>query len=370
MASSRPPTVADRFPKLCFQIASFLAFASFLTGCQTADYYTQAVHGQCQVWNRQRPIAALITDSATPEPLKERLRLILEIRAFAEKELKLPANGHYLRYADLGRRFVVWNVYAAPEFSLTPRSWWYPAVGRLDYRGYFSEAKANRYAAKLATQGFDVHVGGVTAYSTLGWFRDPVLNTFVHDEDADLAELLFHELAHQRLFIAGDTDFNEALATAVAEEGLRRWMASRHDPIAYEKYLAQVRRTDQSVELVTAARDKLSEIYDAPEDEAGSSISKKRVEKHRILEDLRASLAKLKTEWGGRTEYAEWFKRTLNNAQLNTVNTYHQLVPAFRRLLSENGHDLEQFFSAVEKFRKLGKPERRIKLETPDSVGR
>ena len=355
--------MADRLKELCARIASWLACACLLTGCQTAEYYTQAIHGQCQIWNRQQSIAAILEDPKAPGPLKERLRLVLEIRAFAEEELKLPANGHYLRYADLGRRFAVWNVYAAPEFSFTARSWWYPVVGRLDYRGYFSEAKARRYAAKLEEQGFDVHVGGVTAYSTLGWFRDPVLNTFVHDEHADLAELLFHELAHQRLFIAGDTDFNEAFATAVAEEGLRRWMESRHDPAAYEQYLAQVRRTDEFVHLVTTARTRLSEIYDDSNRGTILSTEEKRREKQRVIEELRMSYERLKAQWGGRKEYDEWFKQSLNNAQLNTVDTYHHLVPAFRHLLRQNGNNLDQFFKSVETFRKLSKLERRAKLD-------
>src|SRR6267142_5919651 len=180
---------------------SLLSLLPALTGCQTVGYYAQAISGQCQVWNRARSIEALLEDPVVTEPLKQRLRLVLEVRAFAEKELHLPANGHYLRYADRGRRFAVWNVHAAPEFSLTPKSWWYPVVGRLNYRGYFSEDRARRYAARLAKQGFDVYIGEVAAYSTLGWFRDPVLNTFIHQNETDLVELLFHELAHQRLFV-------------------------------------------------------------------------------------------------------------------------------------------------------------------------
>lgn len=192
------------------------------TGCQTAGYVSQVIRGQHQIWKRQEPIDTLLASEETSPALKHQLALVLQLRRFAEHELKLPANGHYLRYADLQRRFVVWNVYAAPEFSLTPKSWWYPVVGSLDYRGYFSEEKARAHAAELRARGFDTYVGGVTAYSTLGWFRDPVLNTFIHEPEADLADLLFHELAHQRLFIPGDTEFNEAFATAVAEEGTRR----------------------------------------------------------------------------------------------------------------------------------------------------
>jgi predicted aminopeptidase len=341
-----------------------LVLALLLTGCQTASYYTQAIRGQCQMWSRQRSIDSLLKDERTPEPLKRRLRFVLELRAFAETELKLPANGHYLRYADLERPFAVWNVYAAPEFSLTPKSWWYPVVGRLEYRGYFSERRARAYAARLAGQGFDVYVGGVTAYSTLGWFRDPVLNTFIHDDDADLAELLFHELAHQRLFVAGDTDFNEAFATAVAEEGLRRWMESRHDPEAAAKHRAVIHRTAQFVRLVNAARETLRGIYQeellphATPAERSQDASRKRRKKQRVIAELRQGYAQLKSEWGGRKDYDAWFAQSLNNAQLNTVDTYYQLVPAFRQMLREQGGDWEAFYEASAALGQLRKEER------------
>ena len=211
-----------------FLLSLALMAVTLLTGCQTASYYTQAVRGHLQIVHRQQPIAELLQQPGTPEPLKARLRLVLAMREFAAQELRFPVNGHYLRYADLGRSNVVWNVTATPEFSMTAMDWWYPVVGRLAYRGYFVESAARQHAAELAAQGFDVDVGGVQAYSTLGWFRDPVLNTFVHEPETELAELLFHELAHQRLFVSGDTDFNDAFAEAVSEEGTRRWLHAKH----------------------------------------------------------------------------------------------------------------------------------------------
>jgi len=355
---------------LNFQFAFFncclLALAFFLTGCETCRYYTQAVRGQCQMWNRQRPIRSLLDDANTPEPLKQRLRLVLQVREFAEKELHLPANGHYLRYADLGRRYAVWNIYAAPEFSLTPKSWWYPVVGRLEYRGYFSEQEARRYAAKLQKNGFDVYVGGVTAYSTLGWFRDPVLNTFIHDDEAELIELLFHELAHQRLFVAGDTDFNEAFATAVAEEGLRRWMEARRDPAALKNYQSANRRKEQFVRLVAEARDKLKAIYESdaahPPQQRPANDTMKRNAKQRVIDELRQGNELLKAAWGGHQSYDAWFTQNLNNAQLNTVDTYYRLVPAFRRLLHEHGGNLENFYQAAASLGKLKDEERQARL--------
>lgn len=352
-----------RMARLPHLVAVFV-LTGLAGGCNTVGYYGQAFRGQHELWSRQKPIHALLASPATPAPLKERLALVLSLRNFAEKELRLPANGHYLRYADLGRRFVVWNVYAAPEFSLTPKSWWYPVVGKLDYRGYFSEQKARDYAASLEQKGFDVYIGGVTAYSTLGWFHDPVLNTFIHEGDADLAELLFHELAHQRLFLPGDTDFNEAFATAVAEEGARRWMESRNDLTALEEYRVQARRTEQFVELVSDARQKLALIYtNTPGAHIATQSFTLRTGKRKTLLELREGYAQLKANWGGSKSYDEWFRRSLNNAQLNTVDTYYRLVPAFRRVLRLHEGNLEAFYAEIESLRKLDKPGRRARLE-------
>jgi len=356
-------------PARLLHLWAVIVLTGLACGCNTVGYYGQAIRGQHEIWARQKPIHDLLKSPATPAPLKERLALVLSLRDFAEKELHLPANGHYLRYADLERRFVVWNIYAAPEFSLTPKSWWYPVIGKLDYRGYFSEQKARDYAAALEQEGWDVYVGGVTAYSTLGWFHDPVLNTFIYEGDADLAEILFHELAHQRLFFPDDTEFNEAFATAVAEEGTRRWMESRHDAVALEAYRVQAQRTEQFVTLVTEARQKLALLYASPPDirsastnDAAAHASVLRNGKQNALRELRDGYAQLKARWGGSTAYDEWFGRSLNNAQLNTVDTYYSLVPAFRRVLREKAGNMEAFYAAIEPLRKLDKSRRQAGL--------
>jgi len=344
-------------------------------GCQSVSYYAQAISGQCQILHRQRKIDAVLSDTNAPASLKDKLRLVLDIRAFAERELHLSANGHYRKYADLKRPFAVWNVYAAPELSVEPKSWWYPAVGRLDYRGYFSEAAAGKYGNRLAKDGFDVHVAGVAAYSTLGWFRDPVLNTFIDYAETDLAELLFHELAHQRLFVPGETDFNEAFATAVAEEGLRRWLHSRNDPSAEEKHRAEVQRAEEFVNLVVGTRARLEALF-ARAPTAGNPASLSEAEreslragKRRILEQLRADYAQLKTRWGGRADYDRWFSQSLNNAQLNTIDTYYSLVPAFRALLKNCDGKLDRFFAEVETISKLKKDVRELQLNELRTAG-
>lgn len=362
-----------RLPPGCPSLVLLATALPLLSGCQTAGYYGQAVRGHLQIMHRQQPIAELLQQPPTPEPLKAKLRLILEMRGFAEQELKLPINGHYLRYADLGRNYVVWNVTATPEFSMQPKEWWYPVVGRLAYRGYFVEREARSQAAELARQGFDVDVGGVRAYSTLGWFRDPVLNTFVHEPEIELAELLFHELAHQRLFVSGDTDFNEAFAEAVGEEGTRRWLRARRGAAAEAEYEAHLRRKADFTRLVTGAHDRLAALFhDAGTStqsvRMGKSLSAEkaaglRARKQAILDQLKRDYEALKSTWGGRTDYARWFSRPLNNAHLNDVDAYYRLVPAFHRLLREQGGDLEAFYHEVTALTKLPKEERHRRLQ-------
>lgn len=353
--------------------------AFVVVGCQTAGYFKQAVQGQYQIMTSQQPIRKLLAEPQTSPTLREKLRQVEELRQFARKELALPVDGHYLRYADLHRSNAVWNVYAAPEFSLSPKGWWYPIVGRLTYRGYFSEAGAMRYASQLRRQGLDVYVEGVEAYSTLGWFRDPVLNTFLQHPESDLAEILFHELAHQRLFVAGDTDFNEAFATAVAEEGARRWLSAANDAGAEKRYRTELDHKDQVMRLVMACRQKLESLY--AESSCAStrkrsadglvSSSAARREKERILGELRRDYSQLRAEWGGRSGYDAWFAQPLSNAQLNAAATYYCLVPAFHRLLRDAGGDPRKFYRAAAALARLPQNERHRRLERlldrPDS---
>jgi predicted aminopeptidase len=331
--------------------------AALFSGCETASYYSQAIHGQCQILQRQRPIATVLAEANAPPELKEKLRLVLQLREFAESELKLPVNGHYLRYADLGRRFAVWNVTAAPEFSLEPKRWWYPVVGRVDYRGFFAEADARRCAAKLHRGGYDVHVGGVPAYSTLGWFHDPVLNTFTHEPEDELAELLFHELAHQRLFASGDTDFSEAFAQAVAEEGTKRWLLETKGATVCESYRAKLARKDQFAQLASAARSRLDSVF-----AEGLPPDAMRAAKARVLDETARDYAQLKSTWNGHDDFADWFRFPLNNARLNSLDTYYGLLPAFEGLLRKSGGDLAAFYQEADRLAKVPKSDRHRQL--------
>ena len=226
-----------------------IAFVTVLGGCTNLGYYYQAVEGQMQIWHRSRPIKQVIDDAQTPAQIRERLELVLRVRDFASAELALPDNGSYRKYADVERPFVVWNAFAAGEFSVAPKEWCFLFAGCVGYRGYFSQAGAERFAEDLKRQGLDVFVAGIPAYSTLGWFDDPVLNTVVRYPDAQLAQLIFHELAHQVFYVAGDTMFNESFAVAVELEGVDRWLARDGDPSLAARSLEAARDTRRALEL-------------------------------------------------------------------------------------------------------------------------
>jgi len=348
--------------------ACFLAVIVGVSGCHTLSFYGQAVKGQYQLIAHRQSIEKLVRDPGTPVRLKKQLELVQKLRAFAAQDLKLPVDGHYLKYVDVHRPFVVWNVEAAPEFSMEPKTWWYPLVGSLEYRGYFSEHRATNYAAALRSKGLDVFVGGVEAYSTLGWFKDPVLNTFIFNPEADLAETVFHELGHQRVFARSDTDFNEAFATTVGEEGARRWLRAHADTANYEKYLHELKRTRQFVQITMETRRQLEALYGDEQTEEGKlKATRKRRElspeevrrrKKQILEQLQQDYSALKKEWSGDTSYDNWFARPVNNAQLNSVAAYYDLVPGFERLLERNGGDLEKFYAAAERLAAMPKKDR------------
>jgi len=355
-----------RHRKTLLLLALALVVAA-VSGCQEIGFYSQAIKGQYQIFAHQQLIDKLIADPQTPDKLRAKLQLIQQLRAFAKDELKLPVDGHYRKYVDVHRDYVVWNVQAAPQFSLEPRTWWYPLVGSLEYRGYFSEPRAKHYAARIAKKGDDIYVDGVEAYSTLGWFKDPILNTFVGRSEPELAEVIFHELGHQRVFARGDTDFNEAFATTVGQEGARRWLRASGKTNLMEKYEVALRRNDQFVHLIMSTREQLEKIYGDTLDKDGkvkaaaeppASPAELQQAKARVFADLRTNYQTLKESWGGYAGYDDWFGRELNNAQLNTIANYYDFLPAFERVLEMNGNDMEKFYVEVERLSKLSKDER------------
>lgn len=316
-------------------LALLLAVSS---SCQTVHFYGQAAAGQWEIVRKGKPIPPIIADPATDPKLRKQLESVEKIRAFAGEHLTLPGDESYGRYADLGREHVVWVLYAAPEFSLEPKTWWYPTLGKLDYRGYFRESDSEALAAQLRKEGYDVQVGGTDAYSTLGWLHDPVLNTFVHASDIDLAELIFHELTHRKLFRSGDTTFNESLANTVGEEGVRRWLRHQGRMADLKKYEARLVRRGQFYDRIDRSREELKELYasDLPPEEM-------RKRKAAIFWDLRERFRELRRRWGGRG-LESWLTMDINNAHLVSLITYHHHIPAFEKLLAECNGDLELFF--------------------------
>jgi predicted aminopeptidase len=328
-------------------------------GCQTAGFYGQAIIGQYELLARRTPIGQLIKDPGTDPKLKARLELVLRLRQFAARELKLRPDGSYLTYVDLHRPAVAWNVNVAPPLSLEPKTWWFPIVGRASYRGYFHQEAARRYAARWAKKGWDTYVDDVPAYSTLGWFQDPLLNTFIFESDANLADTIFHELTHQLLFVSGDTEFNEALAMTVASEGVRRWFEASADTQAYQRYQEGLQHEKDFVRLVMATRQDLQKTYRDPQLADADKLRRKA----EIIQEMRGRYASLKTAWGVSTPgYDEWFTQPLNNAQLNTVAAYYDLEPAFQALLRAQGGDMEKFFQAARDLAKLPLEKRRQAL--------
>jgi len=330
-----------------------VAAAAVAAGCSTLSYYGQAINGHLDVVRRAEPIAARIADPATPPELRAKLERVVAIREFASRELALPDNGSYRAYADIGRPYVLWNVFAAAEFSVEPQQSCFPVAGCVAYRGYYRQAAADAYGAGLRKDGYDVHVYGVPAYSTLGWFDDPVLNTFVRYPDAELARLVFHELAHQVVYVKGDTVFNESFAVAVEEEGVQRWLASHGTPAERDAYAAARQRRADFVRLVLRYREKLDAFY-----RETLPAAAKREGKRERLAQMEADYRALKASWGGFAGYDRWFDGGVNNAKLASVATYEELVPAFRALLVRANGDLPRFYAAVKALGKLDKPER------------
>jgi predicted aminopeptidase len=337
----------------------FIISLFFLNGCSHMAYYSQAIGGQWEIFTRSQTIENLLTDSETSPPLKQQLASILKMRHFATEILHLPDNGSYTHYADLERPYVVWSVFATPQFAFTPKLWCFPIVGCVSYRGYFSEAPAQALAETLRTEGYDVYVAGIPAYSSLGWFSDPVLNTMLAWPTYQIAGIIFHELAHQKLYIQDDTSFNEAFAMTVEEVGIERWMAQNGTPEEMAAYQTSQKRHQAFVDLILKTRHELETLYEEQE-EGGNRLQAAKTE---AFEKLLQDYAELKKQWGGYSGYDNWFAKDLNNAKLLSVVTYQNEVPAFKAMLAEENQDLQRFYERVAQIGALDKEERYRELE-------
>lgn len=321
-----------------------------LTGCSAIGHWTQAAGGHLGIVRAAKPVDDWLADPATPADLAERLRLTQQLRDFASRRLALPDNNSYRRYADLHRPAAVWNLVAAPEFGLQLKTWCYPLMGCAGYQGWFDLDEARRHAEALKAQGWEVQVQPIPAYSTLGWSRllggDPLLNTFIRYPEGELAAMLFHELAHQRVYVADDTGFNEAYAVAVEQLGARAWLAAR--PEALAAFEAGRERRARFLALAREGRERLQAVYAGPAEARAAA-------KAAVMAELRERAPR---EAPG---YAAWFERA-NNASFAILSAYDELVPDFLRLFEREGRDWVRFHAAVERLKPLARDERRATL--------
>jgi predicted aminopeptidase len=328
----------------------------FLNGCAGVSYYGQLASGQLQLLRAREPVSRVIADPGRDQLLRAHLIQSQKARTFASQQLRLPDNQSYRLYADIGRPFVVWNVFATPEFSLTPKNHCFPIAGCVAYRGYYSQSAARGEAALQRLQGMDVSIGGVEAYSTLGWFNDPIISSMMAWGDERLATLIFHELAHQRFYVKDDTEFNESFATFVEQEGTRQWRAFRG--LAPDSG-AQVQQRDQFIQLVLDTRTRLERLYTLP-----LPADQMRQRKASEFERLRGEYRQLRdSRWAGDKRYDAWINAPMNNARLLPFGLYDQWVPAFAALFRQEGGDWVKFYAAVEQLGALPVGERKAALK-------
>jgi predicted aminopeptidase len=342
---------------------TYISLIAFLTlgsaSCTSTTYYLQSVNGHVDILMKKQPIPEVLASEDTDEILREKLEMVLDIRSFASEHLALPDNDSYTEYADLDREFVIWNVFATPELSLEPKQWCFLFVGCLNYRGYYSKDSALSYARELEIQGYDVFVGGVTAYSTLGWFNDPVLNTMLGRDELYLANVIFHELAHQKFYLKNDTAFNEAFAETVAQTGVQLWLEQQGSDTAKRKFSDKQADKILFVNLVLKYREKLESVYNSD-----STIEEKRTAKKLLLDQLAEEYAALyQTDQSQAGQYSEWLSSGLNNAKLATVITYRDHVGGFQALFHHVGKNHQNFYELVQKLSNCDKDRRDSILE-------
>ena len=344
---------------LLYRPIALLASCLLLAGCADMGYLLQSAKGHLDIVNAAKPVQEWLADDSTTPALKARLQLAQQMRRYAVTELHLPDNNSYTRYAALNRRAAVWNVTAAPEFSLTAKTWCFPVTGCVGYRGYFDEADAQALAATLRTQGLEVSVYPVPAYSTLGrtpWLGgDPLLSTFIHYPQGELARMIFHELAHQVVYVQDDTAFNESFATAVERLGGAAWLQTQASPTAQQEFAALDARRQDFRALTAATRQQLQTLY-------ASASAERSTAKAAVYAEFRAAYAQLKERWSGYNRYDAWVANA-NNASFAAIAAYDDWVGALETLFARSGRDWPAFYRAAQALADLPKEERTRQLE-------
>lgn len=331
-----------------------------LVACQNLSYYAQAVRGQAAILLGRQPIEQLLQDPALEPRLREQLMLVTSAREFAENELSLDAAGTFSSYVDPGRQHMVWNVFAAPWNAVDLINWCFPIAGCVAYRGYFSEQAARDYADRLSSQGYDVFVGGVDAYSTLGWFNDPLPAPVLRRSDHGIVGLIFHELSHQRVYLPGDTRFNESFASFVEQKGLQLWLQQQGQSEQYAGVAANLAAQQSFTDFVISYRERFRTLYAAS---AGDTDE--------LAQQKQQLFTQMRSDWLSRPDaanYSGWFERDLNNALLATVGAYFDWVPAFEQVFVDSGSNFERFYQSVQALAELPEPQRRAEIDRLQSL--
>jgi len=345
-----------RIARVCRALARAAIVGAAVVALAGCAFYWQAIGGQIDLLRKRTPIEKLLADPALDAKLKTELGAVAEIRGFAVTDLLLPDNKSYTTYVALDRPYVVWNVVAVEEFSVEPKRWCFPFVGCVSYRGFFDRADAERFEKKLAMDGYDTSSGGSDAYSTLGYFADPVLSTMVGAGEQYVASTLFHELAHQKLYVKDDNEFSEALATAIEEYGTERWLDAHANELGLAAYRRRLAHRTDFATLVSAQQDRLRAVF-----ASSDPVEQKRAAKARAFDAMRADYAAVKQGWGS-GDYDAWFAQPLNNATLAAVATYRRWVPVLRARIDALG--LEAFYAEMAELAKLKVAERTARLES------
>ncbi len=341
-----------QMPRIIFFIHAVIITA-LCSGCSSIGYYAQMIGGHIEIHSQTQPIESVINNPETEDKLKHKLLLIQEAKEFAVNNLDLPQNNSYSDYVDLGRKYVLWSVTAAPKLSLKPYQSCFPIVGCMSYKTFFSKDDANKFANSLKQQGYDTYVAGIAAFSSLGWFDDPIINTMLSWRDTRLAGLIFHELTHQKIYIANDTTFNESIAVAVELEGIKKWLKHSGKEDKLDTFIENQKRHQQFLDLVLNTRQQLKSLY-----QSQFSEYKKSAEKKKLFAELIKDYETLKQSWKGYSGYDRWFNTDLNNAKLALLSTYTQYVPAFTQLLHNHNGDFANFFIAAKDISKMEKEKR------------
>ena len=329
------------------RLISFLLLAFFtmgITGCSTAKYYSHAVAGHLQLTTGLTPIRKAIKQDETNKELRRQLELVTELREFAENKLSVDVGKAYSKYKRLDRSAAVWVVYAAPTFSTKLQTWKFPIVGEYQSRGFFKERMAKEYSAKLHSQGFDVYVGEAIAYSTLGWFSDPLLSTFLDDSDEELAETLFHELTHRTYYLKGDTMFNESFATSFAQKSVQLWLKEKGEEKRLEKYQKKLKRRDEFRSLLQETKNELSLIYKNTNNDSEAILQKR---KQDFIQSFKATCMTLRKKWNSPESLKSWIDEEVNNAKIAASSIYLLKVPYFNRLWDRSNQNPYAYLEIV-----------------------